>query len=85
MPRNIVFMSVFCMLLFTLVSLNVTAQDQLGSTDLLVFEVGEHDHELHLREEVEYKWSICNSGNDSYYVKIDVLDSDSAFSTSVDP
>ncbi len=85
MSRNIVFVSFFSLLLLILVSLNVTAQDQLGSTDLLVFEVGEHDQELNLREEVEHKWSICNTGSDSYYVKMDILDFDSDFSTSIDP
>lgn len=85
MSRNVAFVSVFCLLFLILLSLNVTAQDQLGSTDLLVFDVGEHDNEIHLREEIDYKWSICNSGNDSYYVEFSVQNPDSSFTTTIDP
>ncbi|MFQ6059678.1 MAG: mechanosensitive ion channel family protein [Thermoplasmata archaeon] len=85
MPRRIAFVVVSCLLVMAVLGQNAVSAERIGNSDLLVFPVGEHDVELHLRESVTHVWTVCNAGMDAYYLEMNVDNPDTSFGAILSP
>ncbi len=85
MSSRLLSISVLGILLLTVFSMNVLAQEQIGTSSLYAFPDGDHDIEIHLEEEATHVWSICNTGSERYHVAVAVSDPGSDFEAEVDP
>ncbi|MEE9223303.1 MAG: mechanosensitive ion channel family protein [Thermoplasmata archaeon] len=85
MSSKLFCMSVLGIFFLALFSMNALAADQIGSSDLYAFPVGDMDLEIHLDEELVYVWSICNTGTERYHVSTSVDNPDDSFDATVSP
>jgi MscS family membrane protein len=85
MSSRLLSISILGILFLAVFSMNALAQEQIGNSSLYAFPDGDHDIEIHLEEEATHVWSICNTGNEGYYVAVALVETDSDFDAEVAP